>query len=116
MAEEREFKIPMNFSELVFRSIVEIQSPQSRDEFIYRLNRFEEILKSFADEEFNNEFSAARDSIFKDVDSEKYESDLSYRQEINYKLARRIFPLLIALAQRLSLIEFETKEEKRVIK
>jgi len=114
--ETKKFEIPMNFSELVFRAIFDIDQPQTSHEYNYRVSRLDEILKPFRDEEFNQACKQTKENFFKNIDKEKFRTDLSYSIPATFELERRIFPLLVALCQRIGVIDFKpTQEPKKVI-
>jgi len=112
---EKEFKIPLNFSQLVFKLLDEINRPQDDDSYVYRVSRLRETLEPFADEQFFEGYRTTKEELFKKVDMKKYNNDIPYQMCIQCRLARRILPLLVSLCQRLKIISFEPKTGRSVI-
>ncbi len=112
---EKQFEIPLDFSELVFKAINDILQPQHRDNYTYRVRRLKEILLPVADEKFKLDSKRETAEVFKNVDRDDYRNDIPYANGVNFRVASRIFPLLVAMCQRLEIISLKERKEKKAM-
>ena len=111
---EKEFRIPINFSQLIFQQIQAINTPQRQGSYAFRIFRLHEVLLPFADEQYLEESKKIVDKWEqKAIDNPKLNHPVNIGPR-QYEVCHMLYPKLIALCQRIEIIEFKTKKVRKI--